>query len=89
MRSFTQSEAEIKLIVNEEEIIRKVSNFQTSETFIDRNGVLRATVNEVGSLVTGDAPPNQNNYVATFGNAHNIYGRKRGRAVHLHVVLKV
>ncbi len=29
------------------------------------------------------------NYVATFGNAHNIYGRKRGRAVHLHVVLKV
>ena len=60
--------AQIKLIVNNEVLKANISNQQTSATFTSSNGVLRAQANSVGSLVTGDSAPNQNQYTPIYVN---------------------
>lgn len=58
-------QATIGLDVNGKTIEKTVTNRDTSVNFYD-GGVLRATAQWTGSLVTGSSPPNQDNYVAVW-----------------------
>jgi len=66
----TSFNADITLTARGTSITKSISNAGAeggSVEFWDGN-TLRATAQWTGSLVTGDAPPNANNYVATFSH---------------------
>ena len=57
--------ADIKLTVRGQEITKTISSQETSVDFF-YNNELMATAQWVGSLVTGDQPPNPDNFVAVY-----------------------